>query len=308
VNRLAAAALVAVIGAGCSHTVPVPPAGQDTAPNITWNAFVVQQPSGYSGDVEPGKANVGMTTAVNITEGAHVQFSGSAKNPGGVQQFQVTVQQGGETLYHVTTTSTPDTSGGVPDLLSIVGTNGAGGPGNQALVVTMSRPVIVAATATNFHAMSQTITVTYNPVLSNIIVGGGGGSGQPPPPTTAQLFLSANHDLGPFQTNTAPPGFCQATLVWTLTPVSLTGSTGTTTPSSTTVNANPAPSWLHDAASGLYTARCPYGQMVGNLRPGTWAIAVNGSGAGGTWQAQCQGILTTGMNGRTFRWGQPGCQ
>src|SRR5690349_19920105 len=88
----------------CSKNVTIPSAGQDTAPNITINAFVVQQPSGYSGDVEPGKTNTGITTSVNVTQGARVQFSGSAKNPGGVQQFSINVTQAGETLYHVTTT------------------------------------------------------------------------------------------------------------------------------------------------------------------------------------------------------------
>jgi hypothetical protein len=174
VNRLTRATLILLFWTACSQTVTVPPAGQDTAPNMTWNAFVVQQPSGYSGDVQPGKENVGMTTSVNITEGARVQFSGSAKNPGDVQQFHVTIQQAGNPLYDVTTTSTPDASGQVPDVLSIVGTNGAGGSGNQPIVVTLSTPVIVTATATNFHAMSQTMTVTYNPAPSNILVGGGG--------------------------------------------------------------------------------------------------------------------------------------
>lgn len=292
----------------CSQNVTIPPAGQDTAPNITMNAFVVQQPSGYSGDVEPGKANVGMTTSVNVTQGALVQFSGSAKNPGGVQQFSMSVTQAGETLYQVTTTSTPDASGHAPDLLSLVGTNGAGEPGSQPMVVTLSTPVIVTATATNFHAMSQTITITYNPVSTNIIVGGGPGTGQPPPPTTAQLFLSANHDLGPFQTTTAPPGFCQAMLTWTITPTALTGTTGVNTPYTNTAMANPTPAWLYDAPSGLYTARCSYGQMIGNLRTGTWTVAVSADGAGGNWQAQCQAIVSAGMNGRLFRWGQMGCQ
>ena len=193
---------VVLCSLACSQTVTIPPAGDDTAPTLTMNAFVVQQPSGYSGDVEPGKANVGMTTPVNVTQGARVQFSGSAKNPGGVQHFSVRVTQAGETLYQVTTSSTPDASGHVPDLLSIVGTDGAGGSGNHPMVVTLSAPVIVIAAATNFHAMSQTITVTYNPVSSNIVIGGGEATGQPPPPTTAQLFLSADHDVGPFQTTT----------------------------------------------------------------------------------------------------------
>lgn len=293
---------------GCSHNVSIPPAGQDTAPTITINAFVVQQPSGYSGDIEPGRANVGMTSSVNVTEGAKVQLSGSAKNPGGVQQFNVTVKQSGQTLYQASTTSVPDANGQVPDLLNLVGTNGAGGSGNEPMVVTMSAPVILTTTATNFHAMSQTITITYNPVSTSVPVGGGGSTTPSPAPSSAQLFLTATHDLGPFQTNTAPPGFCQATLTWTVSPVSLNGTTGVSTPFTNTVMADPAPTWLFDGSSGLYTARCPYGQMVGNLRTGTWMVTVNANGAGGTWQAQCQAVLIAGMNGRAFRWGQPACQ
>lgn len=300
--------MLVVTAAACSQPVTVPPAGEDTAPNITINAFVVQQSQGYSGDIEPGKENVGMTTSVNVTKGAKVQFSGSAKNPGGVQQFNMTIKQAGETLYEVTTTATADAGGQVPNLLSIVGTDGTGGPGGQPMVVTLTTPVILTATATNFHAMSQTITVTYNPAATSIIVGGGGTSGQPPPPTTGQLFLSANHDLGPFQTSTAPPGFCRATFTWTVTPVTLTGTTGNTTPFTNTVTADPAPTWLHDPTSNLYTARCPYGQMVGNLRTGTWTVAVAATGAGEMWQTQCQAIISVGMNGRMFRWGQNGCQ
>jgi len=306
-KRLGVGVLI-LCGAGCSHNVTIPPAGQDTAPTITMNAFVVQQPSGYSGDIEPGKANIGMTSSVAVTEGAKVQFSGSAKNPGGVQQFNVTVKQSGQTLYQATTTSTPDANGRAPDLLSLVGTNGAGGSGNQPMLVSMSAPVSVTATATNFHAMSQTITVTYNPVSSSIIVGVGGSNNPAPTPSSAQLFLSANHDLGPYQTTTAPPGLCQATLTWTTTPVSLTGAMGSSTPFANTATANPAPTWFQDPTSGLYTARCGYGQMVGNLRTGTWTVSVSTDGAaGGPWQAQCQAALAAGMNGRTFQWGQPGC-
>jgi hypothetical protein len=274
---------------------------------MTINAFVVQQPSGYSGDVEPGKANVGLTTSVNVTEGAKVQLSGSAKNPGGVQRFNITVKQAGQNLYQVTTSSTPDANGQVPDLLSIVGTDGASGPGNQPIVVTLSAPAVVTAVATNFHSMSQTITITYNPVPSNIIVGDGNGGG-PPPPSSAQLFLTADHDMGPFQTQTAPPHFCQATLTWNLTPATVTGTTGTTTSYTNTVVADPSPTWLFDAPSGLYTARCSYGQMIADLRTGTWTVVVTATGAGDNWQAQCQAALVPGMNGRMFRWGKAGCQ
>jgi hypothetical protein len=307
-NRVTTVVVLFTVLTGCAQNVLIPPAGQDTAPQITWNAFVVQQPSGYSGDVEPGKANVSMTTPVEITEGARVQFSGSANNPGGVKQFHVTAQQAGQTLADVTATGAPDAGGHVPNLLSILGSNGAGIPGSQPIVATMAKPVIVTLAATNFNAMTQTITVTYNPAAVNIVVGGGGASGQPPPPTTAQVFITANHDLGPYQTTTAPPDFCKATLTWTMTPVTLTGNTGTSTPYTNTVAANPAPSWIHDAQSNLYTARCAYGQMVGGLRPGTWTVGVNASGAGGGWQAQCQGTFAAGMNSRIFRWGQSNCQ
>jgi hypothetical protein len=292
----------------CAQNVNVPPAGNDTAPNILINAFVVQQPSGYSGDVEPGKENVGVTTSVNVTEGARVMFSGSAKNPGGVKQFSITVKQGDQTLYQITANGALDSNGNAPNLLSISGSNGAGGPGSLPIEVTLSAPVFVTAAAANFNGMNQTITLTYNPVLSNVIVGGGGGTGGAGGPVTASLFLSVDHFLGPFQSSTFPPNFCQATLNWEITPVSLTGTAGLTTPFKNMVTANPAPSAVFDAASGLYTARCSYGQMVGNLRTGTWSTAVNANGAGGSWQAQCQVTLPTGMTGRRFKWGQPGCQ
>lgn len=134
----------------CSQTVPISPAGQDAPPSMTWNAFVVQQPSGDSGDVQPGKENASMTTSVNVTEGARVQFSGSANNPSGVQQFEVRIEQAGRTVYDVTTTGPADASGQVSNVLNIPGTNGAGGSGNQPMVLTLSSPVLVTATATNF--------------------------------------------------------------------------------------------------------------------------------------------------------------
>ena len=291
--------------AGCSQNVTVPPTVQDHPPQITWNVFIIQQPSGYSGDVEPGKSNVKTTSSVNVTQGAHVQFSGSATNAGGVQQFHVKVQQNSQTLADVVVTGTKDANGQAPNLLSILGSNGAGGSGGQPIVAIMSKPVIVTASATNFNGMNQTITITYNPATLDI-VGQAGGSGQPPP-TTAQLFIVLNHDLGPYQITTAPPDFCQANLTWTLTPGALNGSSGSGAPYSKTVTANPAPSWTSDT-SGLYTAHCGYGQMVGSLRPGNWTIGVSGTGAGGSTQAQCQATLATGMNGRTFRWGQASCQ
>jgi hypothetical protein len=299
-----------LIGTGCSQGVTVPPAANDAPPVITVNAFVVQQPSGYSGDVEPNKNNVTATTAVGVTQGAQVQFSGSAKNPGGVKTFGLTIVQGGTIRYQVTTSSTPDANGRVPDLLSIVGTNGAGASGSQPMVVVMSSPVVVTATATNFNAMTQTITVTYNPVASNVTGGTGPGT-TPPAPSTASLFATASHVLGPFQSQTAPPDFCQATTTWSLAPQSLTGTTGTATSMTQTTTTTPMPSWTFDAKSGLWSATCAYAFMFANLRTGTWTVSA--AGAPGTshtpdWQAQCQAMLQVGMNNRRFTWGSQGCQ
>lgn len=301
-------AIAILFFAACAANVKIPPAGNDAAPTELINAFIVQQPSGYSGDIEPGKENVGTTTSVSVTENARVMFSGSAKNPGGVQQFSVKIMQGAKLLYQVTATGAPDSNGNVPSLLNIAGSDGAGGPGNQSMEVILSVPVIVTATARNFNAMSQTITITYNPAPSNVIVGGGGGGTGGTGQTTASLFLSADHLLGPFQSSSFPPDFCQATLAWTVTPVILTGTTGLATPYTDMASADPVPSAILDPSSGLYTAKCLYGQMVGNLRTGSWSITVSGNGAGGSWQAQCQATLSTGMNGRRFRWSQPGCQ
>ena len=119
------------------------------------------------------------------------------------------------------------------------------------MVVTLSSPVIVTATATIFMPMSQTIILTYDPVATNLTVVAA-RERAPPPPMTAQLFLSANHDLGPFQTTTAPPGLCQATLTWTVTPISLSGTTGMTTPVRYR-NRESDSNVAADAASGLNT-------------------------------------------------------
>jgi hypothetical protein len=193
--------------------------------------------------------------------------------------------------------------------LTRFGTNGAGGPGSQPLVVTLATPVVVTATAGNFHGQSATITVTYNPVSVSGTASGGGGSGGGSP-TTAQFLVSVERVLGPYSVPTVPPGFCRATLTWQLTPGMLTGSTGTATPFTQTSMLDPMPSSKLDSPTGLYFITCGYGQMIGNLRLGTWTLTVMGNWSTDlttAWQAQCQVLLLAGLNGRRLAWGQMVC-
>lgn len=151
--------------AGCSTLVDIPPANQDASPVITINGF----PVAGSGDVE--KPNVTSTSIVNVDLGMTLLISGSAKNPSGVKTFSLTITQKAQTLYNVTTTSSPDANNKVPDLLSIIGTNGAGGVGGNAMTLTMSDPAIVAATASNFNGMMTSVTVTYQPIATWALIG-----------------------------------------------------------------------------------------------------------------------------------------
>ncbi|HEX5544034.1 MAG TPA: hypothetical protein VFX10_00990, partial [Nitrospira sp.] len=158
-NRICGSFIMLISVVSCSHQAPIPPTGQDSPPTMTINAFVVQQPSGYSGDVD--QANVSDSTSVGVTSGARIMMSGSAKNAGGVKSFTVSLRQANQTLFQVTATGVPDATGAVPDLLSILGTNGAGGPGNMPMVVMVEQPVQVIATATNFNGMTSSITINY---------------------------------------------------------------------------------------------------------------------------------------------------
>ena len=308
-------AIIVLIGLvnACSQLTSIPPASQDQPPTVTLNGFIVQQPSGYSGDIEPGKENVTMSTSVGVTAGAHVQFSGSAKNSGGVQQFSIAIRQHNQTLYQVTANSAADAGGHVPDLLSIVGSNGVGGAGSTPLAVVLSTPVVVTTSATNFNGMATTLTVIYNPVP--IAIGGGSGGGGSPGgsgDTTGRLFLTADHQLGPFSSQTGPPDLCQAHMVWSLTPNALTGTTGTSNPTTFQGDYDPPPSWIANPPSSLWSADCGYGQMIANLRTGSWTVAVTGnqgtsSDPGTAWQTQCQVVLKPGMNVARFVWGRNGC-
>lgn len=302
-NRICGSFIMLISVVSCSHQAPIPPTGQDSPPTMTINAFVVQQPSGYSGDVD--QANVSDSTSVGVTSGARIMMSGSAKNAGGVKSFTVSLRQANQTLFQVTATGVPDATGAVPDLLSILGTNGAGGPGNMPMVVTVEQPVQVIATATNFNGMTSSITINYLPIPV-IVVGGGSPPGNTD--TTARLFLAADHVLGPFQSQSGPMDLCRAHVTWDVTPQALSGSTGNATPFTQQGDYTPPPAWRQSQPGNLWSADCSYGAMLMNLRTGTWTITVTGNMSASNdpstaWKTQCQVLLKTGTNNVRFNWG-----
>src|SRR5881409_848988 len=113
------------LGVTCRDTtVAIPAAALDKPPVITINNFVV----GGSGEVS--QENVSTTTTVSVLVGTKLMISGYASNPsGGIQKFSLTVSQGGQTLYAVQGSNTPDANNKVPDFLRILGSDGAGNPG-----------------------------------------------------------------------------------------------------------------------------------------------------------------------------------
>lgn len=140
----------------CTNSVSVPAGGQDHAPVIKINSY----PVGGTGDVDC--ETVDTSAPVTVTRGTEIMILGAATNPGGVKEFSLTVNQGTKTLYDVKATAVIGSDGKVPDLLSIPGSNGAGGVGNTPLDFTETgETVSVTSTATNFNNQTTTSTVDY---------------------------------------------------------------------------------------------------------------------------------------------------
>jgi hypothetical protein len=147
----------------CSHQVSVPAAANDQPPHITINGYVI----GGTGTVS--QDNVSSTQSVQVSLGAELQFTVTAANPGGVQSLSYVFTHGTRTTA-VGTSATPDTDGKVLDQLTILGTDGAGNPGNTPVILaetpatsTVPIPASMSVTATNFNGMTTSILVTYIP-------------------------------------------------------------------------------------------------------------------------------------------------
>jgi hypothetical protein len=148
---------------GCANLVSVPPRDQDAPPIITVSNFVV----GGSGTVSHEIVTSGQPVSVSL--GSVVMISVSAKNAGGVKRLDLSFTQGQKSVS-VGASAAPDFSGKVPDLLAILGSNGAGQPGSQPIELVQSPatsrfpvPASIQVSAENFNGQQTSFVVIYNP-------------------------------------------------------------------------------------------------------------------------------------------------
>jgi hypothetical protein len=158
-----------VLGFGCWKAVKPPSSpALDKPPVISISAQPTSRPntSGPVGDIE--KQAVTGPGVVNVDLGTRLLFTASAANPGGVKSFSLTIKQNGATVFTAATSLAPDANGNVSDGISILGVNGSGGAGPQAMNVDMDTPVVVDATAENYNGQATTYQVTYAPIDSKL--------------------------------------------------------------------------------------------------------------------------------------------
>jgi|GEM_PF-2495823 len=158
--------LLSVIGCN-EDRVPVPKPELDKAPVISVKAVA----SGGSGQIQypdaspstcasPCKSSV---TLPNENATADLVLVIYANNPGGVKDLSVVISQGGP-VYTVSTSSAPDSSNLVPVMLSIMGTNNAGGIGGNPLLIHLNKVktnATVVVEAGNYNGQRSLYSVTY---------------------------------------------------------------------------------------------------------------------------------------------------
>lgn len=81
----------------------------------------------------------------------------TAHNPGGVKYLRLSVN----TTDTTSLTVAPDANGQVPPTIGVVGSDGAGAPGDQKITFLNTGANVVVATATNFNGGSSHITITF---------------------------------------------------------------------------------------------------------------------------------------------------
>jgi hypothetical protein len=130
---------------------------------ITIDAMPTSRPgsAGAVGEIET--QTVTGARAVNVDTGTRLLFTAHAANPGGVKAFSIAVAQGAATLYTASTVAAPDASGNVLDGISIVGVDGAGGAGGNAITVDLDANVVVDVSAENYNGQKTTYQVVYVP-------------------------------------------------------------------------------------------------------------------------------------------------
>jgi hypothetical protein len=161
-----------LMGANCQGaTATVPSAASDKPPVIKLNALAI----GGSAIVEPAdvSSETGPTASAKVKPSSvkcnvpRIMISGSASNPGGVQELRIVVRRGTNTIYDVRATEAVGAEGKVPTSIGILGHNKAGAPGSEPLQVSFenkacpqNQTYTIEATAKNFNAQGSTLTET----------------------------------------------------------------------------------------------------------------------------------------------------
>lgn len=156
--HLATIALLAL--AACAPGRVTPPAPiHDSPPTITI-AYADITGLGPVPPTNPGYTRYTATTEIDMPLKAtnhQIALWAVANNPGGVKYLRLSVN----TTDTTSLTVSPDANGQVPPTIGIVGSNGAGAPGDQKITFVNTGANVVVATATNFNNQSSHITITF---------------------------------------------------------------------------------------------------------------------------------------------------
>lgn len=132
-------------------------------------------------------------------------------------------------------------------------------------------------------------------LLVGMVAGcGGGGGGSTHEPTDADLSVSLR--VGPFSDPGTGP--CTGHVVWRLSPVSLTGSSGKSTEQVVDRDYEVQPSLV-----GPGEWYCFFNDVVGGLRVGDWRVSAQTP----VWGTSCETMLLLGRNIANFTQYRQGC-
>lgn len=179
VRGFALAATVSMFGGGCATAtaryVNIPPAESDVSPSVVVRVWPFQPSSdpGAPTGIEllkpmsaAGSRDTRLFSKVDIGTHLRISFHGvNGENPsgtGGVRRLTFTIRQGSSVLLQGVTEAGRDQRGMALNGLDFLYGNIK--PKRPIQIIVGSAPITVSATATNFHDMSNTVTVTYIPV------------------------------------------------------------------------------------------------------------------------------------------------
>jgi hypothetical protein len=152
------ALLTALVACAPGRVTPPPPA-RDAPPTITVGYADITG-LGPTPPTNPSYDRITSTAEIDLpTKATAHQFAlwVAAHNPGGVKYVRLSVN----TTDTTSLTVPLDANGQAPVTIGIVGSNGAGAPGDQKIGFPNIGANVVVATATNFNGVSSHITITF---------------------------------------------------------------------------------------------------------------------------------------------------